>query len=224
MTPAVIMAGGRGMRLRGLTEDHPKALVHVGGQPMIETIIQGFRDQGFKRFWLCLGYRAHMIQEYFGNGAKFGVKIKYIHEAEPLGTAGALRLLPDFDVPYIVSNCDVLVAPTISYGHLMEAHARSGALATVCLALHQVQIEFGVATMEDGRLINIREKPIENFMVNAGIYVLEPDAVSRAPKGRFDMPELLDNLDSLGHYPIEGQWHDVGDFEDLARVNGTWGQ
>ena len=133
-------------------------------------------------------------------------------------------MLPKFDVPYIVSNCDVLVEPVVKYGELMEAHARSNALATVCLALWQQQIEYGVAQLEDDRLVGIREKPIENFLVNAGIYVLEPDATAHAPKGCFDMTDLLDKLDGLGHYPIQGQWHDVGTFEDLARVNGAWGQ
>lgn len=224
MTPVIIMSGGRGMRLAGLTKDRPKGLIEVGGMPMIETIMRGFAGQGFKRFWLCLGYRADMIQDYFGDGADLGVKINYIHETEPLGTGGALRLLPEFGVPYIVSNCDVLVEPVISYGHLMEAHARSGAKATVCLALHQQQIGFGVADMVDGYLVGIREKPIENFMVNAGIYVLEPDAVDMAPAGRFDMPELLDQFGALGHFAIQGQWLDIGSFEDLARANGSWGQ
>ena len=115
---------------------------------------------------------------------------------------------------------DVMVEPVVKYGEMMEAHARSNALATVCLALWQTQIEFGVATIEDDRLIGIREKPIESFLVNAGIYVLEPNAMAHAPKGSFDMTDLLERLDGLGHFAIQGQWHDVGTFEDLRRANG----
>lgn len=209
------------MRLHPLTEHTPKPLLEVGGKPIIEQIIDGFARQGFKKFWLCLGYKAALIENYFGNGASRGLKIKYVHEDEPLGTGGALKLLPTFEVPFIVSNADVLAR--VTYGNLMERHARSGAMATVCLALHQVQIPYGVADFDGEEFIGLREKPIENVQVNAGIYVLEPDALDQAPEGRFDMPDLLDQLGRLGHYPIEGHWIDVGGFKDLARANGEWG-
>jgi len=221
-TPICIMSGGRGMRLKGLTKDRPKGLVKVRGEPMLETIIRDYREQGFKKIWLALGYRAQMIQDYFGDGSKFGVKISYVHETEPLGTAGALNLLPMFDQPYIVSNCDVMVSPAVPYGRLMESHANSGADATVCLALYQEQIDYGVAEIDGDRLIAIREKPILEHLIAGGIYVINPGVVQL--EGQFDMPELLESLDTLGHFSIEGQWYDVADWEDVARVNGEWGQ
>ena len=219
MTPVVIMCGGRGLRLHPLTEKTPKPLLRVGTHPILETIVTGFAEQGFKRLWLAVNYHADLIEGYFGNGQGRGVKIRYLHEREPLGTAGALALLPGFDVPFIVSNADVLTK--VSYGHLMEAHARSGALATVCTALHQQQIPYGVVSNGDAGF-NIREKPIENFQVNAGIYVIEPEALEQLPKGRFDMPELLLSLEKVNIFPIEDFWYDIGGFEEYARANAEW--
>lgn len=221
MTPIVLMAGGRGQRLHPLTDTRPKPLLNVGGKPILEQIIDQFVSQGFKRFWISVGYKAELIERHFGNGSSKGLKIKYIHEDQPLGTAGSLNLLPVFGVPFIVSNADVLVHPTIQYGRLMEHHARSNAQATVCLGLHQYQVPYGVAVFEDERLVAFREKPIENIQVNAGIYVLDPTALAYLPEGRSDMTDLLDKLE-LSAYPIEGHWIDVGHFESYARANAEW--
>jgi NDP-sugar pyrophosphorylase family protein len=221
LTPIVIFAGGRGLRLHPLTDKLPKPLLKVGSHPILEQIIDGFSSQGFRRFWLCVNYRADLIEDYFGDGSSRGLKIKYIEEDEPLGTGGALNLLPDFDVPYIVCNADVLTK--LSYGHLMEAHARSNAQATVCAALYQHQVPYGVLRHENGSLDSIDEKPIENFSVNAGIYVLEPGARDYAPSRVFDMPDLIGRLKAQGLkvsvHPLEDFWCDVGTFEDLARAN-----
>ena len=218
MTPVVIMCGGRGQRLHPLTEKTPKPLLRVGTHPILETIITEFAQQGFRKIWLAVNYHADLIEGYFGKGRN-GVNIKYLHETEPLGTGGALALLPKFNVPFIVSNADVLTK--ISYGHLMEAHAQSGALATVCTALHQQQIPYGIVSNGDAGF-SIREKPIENFQVNAGIYVVEPSALDQMPKGRFDMPEFLMGLDKVNIFPIEDYWYDIGGFEEYARANAEW--
>ena len=214
------MAGGRGLRLHPLTDRHPKPLLKVGGKPILEQIIEGFAKQGFKRFWLCLNYKAELIEGYFGDGASRGVKIRYIHEEQPMGTGGALTLLPRFETPFIVSNADILAR--IPYGSLMEFHARSNADATVCLGLHQYQIPYGVAEIEGERVKAIQEKPIESFSVNAGVYVLEPRALDHAPSGPFDMPDLISKLENVAAYPIEGFWVDVGHFEALAAANQEW--
>ena len=214
------MAGGRGLRLHPLTEKHPKSLLKVGGKPILEQIIDGFAAQGFRRFWLCVNYKAELIEGYFGNGEARGLKIKYVHEDEPLGTGGALALLPRFEVPFIVCNADVLAH--IEYGKLMEFHARANAQATICLALHQTQIPFGVAEFEDDQFTGLREKPIEEFLVNAGVYVLDPTALDSAPDGRFDMPDLIARLDRLAAYPVEGYWIDIGRWEDYGRANAEW--
>ena len=163
-------------------------MIHVGGKPILEQIIDGFVAQGFLKFWLCVNYKADLIEAHFGAG-KARTRINYVRESEPLGTGGALRLLPKFEVPFIVANADVLTH--LSYGALMEHHARSNAPATVCLALHQYQVPYGVAEFEDGEFSGIAEKPVENALVNAGIYVIEPRAMASAPEGAFDMPDFL---------------------------------
>jgi len=203
-----------------LTENHPKPMLKVGGKPILEQIIAGFADQGFKKFWLCVNYKAELIIDHFGNGQKHGVKIHYIHESEPLGTAGALNLLPAFNVPFIVSNADVLAK--IKYADLMEFHARSNADMTVCLGLYQYQVPYGVAELEDDRLKDLREKPIENWPVNAGVYVVEPRALKNAPSGRFDMTDLIQRQENVAAYQIEGTWIDVGHFDSLITANQEW--
>ncbi len=195
-------------------------MLKVGGKPILEQIIDGFSRQGFKKFWLCVNYKKELIEAHFGNGEGRGLKIKYIHEDKPLGTGGALNLLPKFDVPFIVSNADILTR--LQYGELMEHHARSNALATVCLGLYQMQIPYGVADFVNDEFVGLREKPIENIQVNAGIYVLEPEALDHAPKGRFDMPDLIKRLDRLSAYPIQEYWCDVGNFESYATANAEW--
>lgn len=227
MTPVIIMAGGLGLRLHRLTQDQPKPLLPVGSNTMLETVIEGFRAQGFRRIWLCVHYLADKIEAHLGTGGDHGVKIRYVQEDEPLGTAGALRLLPRFEQPFIVSNADVMFAPAVSYGHLMEHHARSNALMTVCGALHQHQVPFGVIDVdEQGRVSGVREKPIENFVVAAGVYVLDPAVLDLVPRtGVVEMPDVINAVPKEGArsgvsvYAHEGQWHDLGHFDTLAEVH-----
>lgn len=219
MTPVVLMAGGRGLRLDPLTAHKPKPLLGVGGKPILEQIVGRFAAQGFKRFWFCVNYKADLIVAHFGNGVQFGVKISYVHETEPLGTGGALRLLPQFDVPFIVHNADILTR--VNYGALMEAHARADAEATMCLALVLNQIPYGVAQFDDhGVYRGLLEKPIHEELVNAGIYVVSPEAMAKLPTGAFGMPEFLERLGNVALYPIEEDWRDVGTFADYGRAHG----
>lgn len=215
------MAGGRGLRLHPLTEHTPKPLLAVGGKPILEQIVEGFVSQGFKQIWLAVHYKHELIEQHFGNGHKWGAKIRYLSETTPLGTAGALRLLPEQDKPFIVCNGDVLTH--LNYGRLMESHARQNGQITACLALHQHQVPFGVAHFNDAdELTGFAEKPIDRVLVNAGIYVLEPDVMRSAPPAEsFDMTDLIDNVERLGHYPISDFWLDVGTFEAYTRANGA---
>jgi len=216
------MTGGRGTRLHGLTEFTPKTLLHVGAKPMLQTVLESFVEQGFRKFWFCVNYRKDAIENHFGNGSRWGVSIKYTHEETPMGTGGAINLLPEFKTPFIVQNGDVL-APGLKYPNLMEYHARSNADATVCAALHQHQIEYGLLDYDEtGLLKGVREKPIENFAVNAGIYVIGPEARKQAPSGAFNMPDLTALLGNVSVYEIEGPWWDLGRFEDLAKANAEW--
>jgi len=220
MTPVVIMCGGLGERLHPLTLTTPKPMLPVGKHPVLETIIDGFISQGFRHFFLCVNYKKELIKEYFGDGSSKGARIKYIEEEKALGTGGALKLLPQLENPFIVTNADVL-AYNLKYGQLMEHHARSNAQATMCVAYHQQQIHYGVADIEEGRLIGLAEKPVHSWAVNAGIYVLDPLALEYAPRrAKWNMTDLIEKMiPEVSVYPLQDYWLDVGRLEDLAVAN-----
>jgi NDP-sugar pyrophosphorylase family protein len=216
----VIMAGGRGERLRPLTDHDPKPMLRLGSKPMLECVIDRFVEQGFRDFILTVHYRADLIRRYFGDGAKWGVSIRYVEEDEPLGTAGALRLLPPMDGPFIVANADVIV--DIDYAALLDHHASRDALATMCLAVYQHQVPYGVVDTEGPFVSGMREKPIEAWPVNAGVYVISPALLPHVPDGFVSMPDLLAGVPGfVAAYPVDGYWQDVGRFEDYARAGGT---
>ena len=215
------MAGGRGTRLHGLTAKTPKPMLTVGSKPLLETIIDGFASQGFKQFVLCVNYMADLIEAHFGDGSSRALDITYIREEQPLGTAGALRYLPSQTGPFIVSNADILVQPSVNYSDLLAKHAEHGKDATMCLALHQYQVPYGVAEMDGDVIAGVSEKPVKNFYVNAGLYVLPAHAPSMLPAGPSDMPDLLNRM-SVGKFEIEGTWIDVGHFDTLAAAHINW--
>ena len=166
---------------------------------------------------LAVHYRHQLIEDYFGDGDRLGVRIKYIRETEPLGTAGALREVRT-DQSFIVSNADIIA--DVDYTDLLRVHAVSGKDATACLGLHQQQIPFGVAEVREDGTLTVREKPIENFNVLAGIYVL-PEWAPSTVQGPTDMPDLLARM-KVGTYAIRGFWMDVGHFESLAIAHFDW--
>jgi NDP-sugar pyrophosphorylase family protein len=215
------MAGGRGTRLHGLTNRTPKPMLRIGAKPLIETIIDGFAAQGFTKFVLCVNYLAELIEAHFGDGSDKGLDITYIREEQPLGTAGALRHLPDQPEPFIVSNADILIQPVVQYRDLLAKHAEHGRDATMCLALHQYQVPYGVAELDGDVVSAVREKPVTNFYVNAGLYVLPARAPSMLPHGPSNMPELLNRL-TVGKYEIEGTWVDIGSFDAFAAAHVNW--
>lgn len=222
MTKVVIMAGGRGLRLHPITEKTPKPMLRVGAKPLLEQIVERFTAQGHDEFVFCVNYLADLIRDYFGDGKAFGCRIHYVQEREPMGTGGALRLAEGWldDAPFFVTNADVLT--DLDYGAMLATHRDHQADATVALALHQQQIPFGVADTDGHKLIALREKPIEGFLVNAGVYVVSPRALEKAPGGPFDMPDLLALLDTVAIHPIEGYWCDVGTFEAMVRASQEW--
>lgn len=219
----VIMAGGQGTRLRPHTENCPKPLLPVGGKPMLEHIIERAKAEGFQYFVLAIHYLGHMIEDYFGDGSRWQVQIDYLREESPLGTAGAISLLnPRPDAPFLVSNGDVLT--DIRYGELLDFHCRHGASATMAVRLHEWQHPFGVVHTKGVDIIGFEEKPIARSHINAGIYVLEPDALDTLIAGKHcDMPTLFNLLRESGArtivYPMHEPWLDVGREEDLRNAN-----
>ena len=223
----VIMAGGKGTRLRPHTEYCPKPLLPVGGKPMLEHIIERARDSGFTRFVLAIHYLGHMIEEAFGAGDRLGVSIEYLREDAPLGTAGALSLLvPRPTAPFLVSNGDVLT--DIRYDELLEFHLRHGAAGTMAVRLHEWAHPFGVVRTDGVDITGFEEKPVSRSHINAGIYALEPAALDALTAGEpCDMPTLFTRLrDQRGRtivYPMHEPWLDVGRDDDLKRARSQSG-
>ncbi len=220
----VIMAGGQGNRLRPHTENCPKPLLPVGGKPMLEHIIERARAEGFQRFVLAIHYLGHMIEDYFGDGSRWQVRIDYVREQSPLGTAGAIGLLsPRPDAPFLVSNGDVLT--DIRYGELLDFHCQNGASATMAVRVHEWQHPFGVVRTSGVDIIGFEEKPIARSHINAGIYALEPEALDVLSAGEHcDMPMLFNRLQERAGrtivYPMHEPWLDVGRAEDYDAANG----
>jgi len=173
----VIMAGGKGTRLRPFTENCPKPLVQVAGRPIMEHIIERAKLEGFSHFVIAIQYLGHMIEEHFGNGEQLGVRIDYLREKTSLGTAGALSLMtPRPDAPFVVTNGDVLT--DIRYGELLEFHVRNDAIATMAVRMHEWQHPFGVVQTHGGvEIVGFEEKPVTRTHINAGVYALEPESL-----------------------------------------------
>jgi len=222
----VLMAGGLGTRLRPLTADCPKPLLPVGNKPILETILENFREHGFKKFFFSVYYRDEMIREHFGDGSRFGVEITYLKEKSRLGTAGALSLLPRKPKsPMIIMNGDLLTK--INFTQLLSFHKENEVSATMGVREYDFQVPFGVVKMEKHHILGIDEKPIQRFFVNAGVYVLEPEVLKYVPKNSIiDMPKLLQELirsqKRVSAFPIREYWLDIGRMEDFTRANGDF--
>lgn len=218
----VIMAGGLGKRLLPYTEDCPKPMLSVAGKPMLEHIIERARSEGFSRFVLAVRYLGHIIEQHFGNGERWGIRIDYLREQAPLGTAGALGLLGSTPkLPLVVTNGDVLT--DIRYGEMIDFHERHQAVATMAVRQHEWQHPFGVVRIQGVDIVGFEEKPVHRTHVNAGIYVLEPMALHVLENGEHcDMPVLFERLQAHGRrtiaYPMHEPWLDVGRPDDLERA------
>lgn len=224
--PVILMAGGMGTRLRPLTSDCPKPLLKVGDRPVLQTILENFIEHGFQHFYFSVNYKAEMIEEYFGNGSKWNVNIRYIHEDMKLGTAGALSLLPEEpNLPMIVMNGDILTK--INFQQLLDFHTDHRATATMCVHKYDFQIPYGVVNVEKHRLTDITEKPTQSFFINAGIYVLEPRVLHFIPQNAYyDMPSLFDKLMKqkmeTSVFPLREYWLDIGHINDFERAQGDF--
>lgn len=221
---AVIMVGGRGTRLRPLTEEIPKPMIMVAGRPILERLVLHLVGFGVRRIFLAVNYLGHLIEEHFGDGSRFGCSIEYLRESEPLGTAGALTCLPEQPrEPLLVVNGDLVTQFKVD--RMIEFHAQGQYAVTFGVRPHHIEIPFGVVDIQGNRLIGVREKPTEHFLVNAGIYLLSPPALALIPRGtEFPMTRMVEECAqhglSMGAHVIEDEWIDVGHHDELRRARG----
>lgn len=220
--PVFIMAGGFGTRLRPLTDKCPKPMLPIGGKPLLETIISSLKEQGFYKFYISTHYLPEIIQNYFGNGEKFDIQIQYVHESEPLGTGGALSLLPrqEVDLPFIVINGDVLT--NMNFSKLIDFHISQNAVATMCVREFQYQIPYGVVNSEQNNIQSMTEKPSYYFNINTGIYVISPELLEQVKSQFIGMPTILEQQitksKKVVSYPLHEYWLDIGHMEDYNRA------
>ena len=219
----VIMAGGLGTRLRDLTRDTPKPMLKVGSRPLLETIVRGYAEQGFHRFYFAVNYKADQIESHFGDGSALGIEIRYLRETKRMGTAGALSLMPEVpERPFFVTNADILTKE--DYGYMVDFHIESGADATMGVREYEMQVPFGVVRGSNCRIEAIEEKPIHRFTVSAGMYVLSPCALELVPRDQFfDMPTLFEDMLRAGlnvrSHRTTGYWLDIGRMRDYEQAN-----
>jgi dTDP-glucose pyrophosphorylase len=218
----VVMAGGKGTRLRPHTENCPKPMLPVGDKPMLEHIIDRAMANGFNHFMLAVHYLGHMVEDHFGDGSKFNARIEYIREQFPLGTAGALGLISERPTaPFLITNGDVLT--DINYGELLDFHIRHQATGTMAVRIHEWQHPFGVVQTRGLEIIGFEEKPVARTHINAGVYVLSPPALEVLNANEScDMPTLFERLQAKNQrtvaYPMHEPWLDVGRPDDLAKA------
>lgn len=224
--PVIIMAGGKGKRLRPYTETCPKPMLEVNGKPMLEIVLENFISNGFTNFYISVNYKKEQILDYFGDGSKFGVSINYLIEDKPLGTAGSLKLLPkDINESFIVINGDVLTR--LNPLNILRFHNDNNATATIGSREYAITIPFGVINSIGAELKSFEEKPSYSFLVNTGVYVLNPSALSLIKTDSFlDMPCLLERIkkekNKVVICPIFEYWIDVGRPETFDQAHKEW--
>tara|TARA_B100001142_G_scaffold187173_1_gene186326 strand:- start:390 stop:1466 length:1077 start_codon:yes stop_codon:yes gene_type:complete len=218
----VIMAGGFGKRLHPMTKDVPKPMIKVGDNSMIEIVIDNFKKFGFIEFLVSVNFLSDQITSHLEDGKKMGVKIEYLKEEEPLGTAGSLSLIRNIsdDRPYIVTNTDVMV--DLDFRDLVKHHTDNEADITICTKFHEINIPYGVVNT-DGTVKSIDEKPNKSYWVNSGLYVLSPGIINKVKSDEYiDMTELITKEIAEGSkvlsFPIFGYWKDIGKKEQLEEV------
>lgn len=217
-----LMAGGYGKRLRPFTDQCPKPMLKVGSKPILQTILESYLAAGFRKFYISVHYMAEAIIDYFGDGSRWNATIHYIEEKAPLGTAGALGLLPTVDdLPLMMMNGDLLTK--VDFSHLLRFHEENGSDLTMCVREYDFTVPYGVVETKGRYITKITEKPVHKFFVNAGIYVLSPNAVETVKGGiQLDMPNLAESLVNQGRdvsvFPIHEYWLDIGRPDDFARA------
>lgn len=218
---AVIMAGGSGNRLRPLTEEVPKPMLSVGGRPLMERILEQLRKAGIKQVNITTHYKPEKIVAHFGDGSNFGVKLNYVNEDQPLGTAGALGLLEKPKDPLLVINGDILTQ--MNFRAMLAYHQEHKADLTVAVRKYDLNVPYGVVENDGAFVRGLVEKPSLSFFVNAGIYLLEPSVHHYIPNGQhFDMTDLIQRLleeqRPVVSFPIVEYWLDIGQAVDYEQA------
>jgi NDP-sugar pyrophosphorylase family protein len=220
---AVVLAGGLGMRLRPYTTILPKPLLPVGDRPILEIILRQLADAGFKKVDLCVGHLGELIRAYFSEGATLPTDLKldwHWEPDEPLGTAGALRVVPGLDGTFLVMNGDILT--TLDYGALISHHARSDAALTIAVQSRRVEVDLGVLELADERVTGFREKPTLGYDVSMGVYAYEARALQHMPDGPCQFPDLvlrlLDAGEVVSAYRSQDDWFDIGTVGEYERA------
>jgi NDP-sugar pyrophosphorylase family protein len=224
---AIILAGGRGRRLEPYTSVLPKPLMPVGDRAIVEITVDRLIECGIRDITLCVGYLAHLIEAVLTSRDR-GARLDYVHEDEPLGTAGPLRLVPGIDGTFLVMNGDLLT--DLDFSDLVDVHRDAGNMITIATHERRNTIDYGVLHVGQGtspRLLRYEEKPVTSLIVSMGIYVLEPEALAHIPReGYFDFPhlvqELLDRDLPVGTYPFDGAWLDIGRRDDYEKALEHW--
>lgn len=224
--PVVLMAGGMATRLRPLTKTIPKALLQIGGKPILEIIIERLAQCGFNNLYISINYLGDQIKTYFGSGAKWNVNINYIEEEMRLGTAGPLGLLPAHgSEPILIMNADILTK--IDFEQLLLFHVESHAYGTAGVRDYQLDFPYGIFEIEENRIRKIVEKPTYQFFLNAGVYVLNEGALSYIKKNEYlDMPDLLkiliENREIISAFPIREYWLDIGQMKEFEQAHSDY--
>jgi NDP-sugar pyrophosphorylase family protein len=223
---AVILAGGKGTRLRPFTLTIPKPLLPLGDIPILEVVLKQLVQAGFQRVVMTLGHMAPIFQAYLGDGSRFGVEISYVIEEEPLGTAAPLRLIRELDQDFLVMNGDILT--TLDYNALLNFHCLHKAWGTISMQRREVHINYGVIhSTEGGELSDYEEKPTIGYDVSMGINILSRNCLGYIPpSGRFDMPQLMLAMRRAGHpvmcYRPECYWKDIGRLQDYQEASADF--
>ncbi len=218
----VILAGGKGTRLRPYTAVFPKPLMPIAEMPILEIVLRQLKSFGFKRITLSVNHLADLIKVFFGDGSKLGLDITYCMEDKPLGTAGSLSLVKDLPKTFLVMNGDLLT--TLNYKSLIKHHFDTGSVATIGVFPRQVKIDFGVVELDkEGTLKVFKEKPSIDYVVSMGVNVLDRSILQYIDRGKYlDMPDLLMRLINNGKkvsgYRSDCEWLDIGRADDYERA------
>lgn len=222
---AVIMAGGKGVRLGELTKDVPKPMLKVAGRPILERIVIHLVGSGIRKIYLAVNYLSHVIENHFGDGRQFGCEIEYLRETTPLGSGGALGLLPELPShPLLVMNGDLVTDFPVQ--RLLRYHHQGNYAATMALTPYHHRVPFGCVDMTDGAITSFREKPLLSELANAGIYVFSPEVLARVPQEYFPITGLFESClekgEAIGGYVMEEGWADIGLPEELNLARGNF--